>query len=61
MSAEPNTRPLRLPVLARPVVRDATRPGSSAGGPGVDPAAVDCSKLRGLARDMCYRSQARRR
>jgi hypothetical protein len=29
--------------------------------PGIEPSAVDCNKLRGIARDMCYRARARRR
>ena len=48
---------LRPPAQSRGVSRDASpaRPGA---GPGVLAAAVDCSKLTGLARSMCYQAQS---
>jgi hypothetical protein len=52
---------LRMPVLSRPVVRDGERPTGPLGSQGLGASAADCSKLRGIARDMCYRAQARRR
>lgn len=53
------TPQIRIPVLARPVVREGM--GGRGAGPGVEAAAADCSKLRGLARDMCYRALSRPR
>lgn len=41
----------RLPVQARPILRDGPAQPTT---DGVIPAVVDCSKLRGAARDMCY-------
>ncbi len=50
---------MRIPVLARPVLREGIA-GRSVDR-GVEAAAADCSRLRGLARDMCYRALARPR
>jgi hypothetical protein len=61
MSEKPSTKTLRLPRLAAPVVRESTRPTGPIGTAGIEPSAVDCNKLRGIARDMCYRARARRR
>ncbi|MEU1268626.1 hypothetical protein [Streptomyces sp. NPDC005799] len=49
----------KLPVFAHGINRD----GNSAtaawrNGGGVEPAAVDCSKLHGPARAICYQAQA---
>jgi hypothetical protein len=57
MSTIRNGPLVRMPVLARPVLREG--PGGRGAGSGVEAAAADCSKLRGLARDMCYRALAR--
>jgi hypothetical protein len=61
MSEKTSATTLRLPRQAAPVLRDGTRPAGPIGTAGLEPAAVDCNKLRGIARDMCYRAQARRR
>lgn len=53
-----NTTPAP-PRLARGVDRDRYEPpDSTVDGGGVNPAAVDCRKLRGPARDMCYQAVA---
>ena len=61
MTKVPNPTSLRMPVLSAPVVRDSGRPPGPLGTMGLEVSAVDCSRLRGIARDMCYRAQARRR
>jgi hypothetical protein len=61
MSEKPDTTTLRLPRQAAPVVRESTRPTGPIGAEGLEPSAVDCNRLRGIARDMCYRARARRR
>ena len=49
---------LSLPRLTRGVDRDGNAPSSTVDGGGVDPATVDCRKLRGPARDMCYQAMS---
>jgi hypothetical protein len=50
---------LVLPKLARGIDRDENGPpASEAAGSGVAAALVDCRKLRGPARDMCYKALA---
>jgi hypothetical protein len=61
MTKKPSPSSLRMPVLSAPVVRDGGRPSGPLGTAGLAASAVDCSKLRGIARDMCYRATARRR
>ncbi|GAA3383894.1 hypothetical protein [Cryptosporangium minutisporangium] len=53
----PSIPRLRPPSPVRGVTREgsAARPGD---GPGVRAAAVDCSKLRGLARSLCYKAHS---
>ena len=55
------SKTLRLPRLAAPVWRESTRPSGPIGTTGVEPSAVGCNNLRGIARDMCYRARAKRR
>lgn len=61
MNEKTRATTLRLPRQAAPVLRDGARPTGPIGTAGLEPAAVDCNKLRGIARDMCYRAKARRR
>jgi hypothetical protein len=61
MSEKTSTTTLRLPRQAAPVFRDGSNPAGPIGTAGVEPSAVDCNRLRGIARDMCYRARARRR
>ncbi|WP_410586807.1 hypothetical protein [Amycolatopsis sp. lyj-23] len=50
---------LALPRIARGIDRDGTAaPASLRDGPGLDAARADCRKLRGPARDMCYKALA---
>ena len=51
---------LELPVLAPAVVREENGTAASGhDGPGVDAARASCEKLRGPAREMCYKALAR--
>ncbi|MEV7095424.1 hypothetical protein AB0M80_21530 [Amycolatopsis sp. NPDC051045] len=50
---------LALPRLARGIDRsENAAPSSLRDGPGLDAARADCRKLRGPARDMCYKALA---
>lgn len=50
---------LRLPVLSPGVDRALNAAAASVlDGPGAEAARADCRKLRGLARDICYKALA---
>ncbi len=52
------SRALTLPRLAPGVRRgDGSPPAATSAGAGIEPAAVDCSRLRGVARQICYQNQ----
>ncbi len=52
---------LTLPILARGVLRDdVVEPAGESDGTGVAAAGVDCRKLRGPAREICYKAVANR-
>lgn len=52
------SRALALPRLAPGVRRgDGCPPAAGPAGPGIEPAAADCSLLHGVARQICYQTQ----
>ncbi len=49
---------LTPPRLAPGVQRgDGSPPAAESAGTGIEPAAVDCSRLHGVARQICYQTQ----